>query len=339
MTSSFRLPVRFGPLLLFGLLATLVVGAEYAVVHRADFDQRPALPPAVAFDVLVTLPAVFYLCVVRPYRLPLTSLVGVLGACLALAFWLIPVAQQQPLRVLRLLPALLEAATLGLAATRARRLVRAYRAAYAQEPQFWPSAQAAVRSLGAAGKLLLAELNLLRYAALGWWATPETTADATSFSSHRESGFVALIVTAIVVMTVETACVHLLAQQWCPQLTLWLLFVDIYGVVFLVSHAQAVRLRPTLLTVGELRIRIGFMWELVVPRAQLVSAQALREAPATSTGVLTLSKLLFATPNILLTFAEPLVVAGPYGIRRTARRVAVYLDQPQQFIAAVAPPA
>ncbi|MGI4735203.1 MAG: hypothetical protein ACRYG7_08500 [Janthinobacterium lividum] len=334
MTSSLRLPARLGPLLLFGLLAILIVGAEYLITHRIDFGQRPALPVGVAVDMLVVVPALFYFLVVRSYRLPPGSLVGVLGACLALAFWLIPEPQQQPLHVLRLLPALLEVATLGLAAAKACRLVRAYRAAYAHAPRFWPSVQAAVHSLGAVGQLLLAELNLLRYAALGWWAAPETTADATAFSSHRESGFTALVATAAVVLVVETGCVHLLAQRWCPSLAPWLLFLDSYGVMLLVAHIQAVRLRPVLLTPTELLIRVGFVWELAVPRAALLAAEVLPEAPAAGTGVLSLAKLLFTTPNTLLTFAEPVVVLGPYGIRRTARRVAVYLDQPRQFIAA-----
>jgi hypothetical protein len=334
MTSSLRLPVRLGPLLLFGLLASLVVGVENVLIHQAAFSQRPALPVGVAIDLLVCVPALFYFLVVRPYRLPRTSLVGVLGACLALAYWLIPVAQQAPLRALRLLPALLETATIALAAARARRLVQAYRRSYSQEPLFWPSVQAAVRSLGAVGELLLTEINLLRYAALGWWARPETTAGATAFTSYRESGFVALIATAAAVLAVEATCVHLLAQRWCPGLAPWLLLLDVYGIVFLAGHAQAVRLRPVLLTAAELRIRVGFVWELAVPRATLVAVEVLREAPAAGPGVLGLSKLLFATPNLLLTFTEPVVVAGPYGICRTAQRVAVYLDQPQQFVAA-----
>lgn len=334
MTSSLRPPLRLGPLLAFGLLAVLVIGVERALTHRVEFSQRPLLPMGVAADMLVCLPALFYVLVVRPYRLPLSSLVAALGVCLALASWLIPAPQWQALRLLHLLPALLEAATLGLAAARARRLVRAYRAAYAHNPHFWPSAQAAVSSLGAVGQLLLTELKLLRYAGLGWWASPEIPARATAFSSYRESGFVALVATAAAVVVVEATCVHLLAQRWCPGLAPWLLFVDVYGLVFLLGHAQAVRLRPVLLSPDELRLRIGFVWELAVPRAALVAAEVLRDTPAAGTGVLSLSKLLFASPNLLLTFAEPVMVEGPYGIRRPAQRIAVYLDQPRQFMAA-----
>jgi len=331
MTSSLRLPGRLGPLLLFGALALLMVGTERVLTQRIEFGQRPLLPLGVAADMLVVLPALFYWLVVRPYRLALSSLVGALGACLALATWLLP---GQALLPLRLLPALLEVATLGLAAARARRLVRAYRAAYAHDPRFWPSAQAALASLGRAGELLLTEVSMLRYAVLGWWGTPEVPVGTTAFSSHRESGFLALVATAALLLIVEATCAHLLAQRWWPGLAPWLLLLDGYGLLFLLGHAQAVRLRPVLLGPGELRLRVGFMWELAVPRAALVAAEMLREAPAASPDTLGLSKLLFASPNLMLTFAGPVVVRGPYGIRRPARRIAVYLDQPRQFIAA-----
>ena len=331
MTSSLRLPGRLGPLLLFGTLALLMVGTERVLTQRIEFGQRPLLPVGVAADMLVVLPALFYWLVVRPYRLALSSLVGALGVGLALATWLLPGSALLPLR---LLPALLEVATLGLAAARARRLVRAYRAAYAHDPRFWPSAQAALASLGAAGELLLTEVQMLRYAALGWGVAADVPAGTTAFSSHRESGFLALVATAALLLVVEATCAHLLVQRWWPGLAPWLLLLDGYGLLFLLGHAQAVRLRPVLLGPGELRLRVGFMWELAVPRAALVAAEVLREAPAASPGTLSLSKLLFASPNLMLTFAGPVVVRGPYGLRRPAQRIAVYLDQPRQFIAA-----
>ena len=102
----------------------------------------------------------------------------------------------------------------------------------------------------------------------------------------------------------------------------------------LVAHAHAVRLSPALLTADELMVSVGSMWHLAVPRTALVSAELLPDIPISEPETLNLAKLLFTAPNLLLTFAEPVTVAGPYGIRRTVRRVAVYLDEPQPFVAA-----
>ena len=335
MTTTTHPSTRFWPALLFGGLVVLVVLVERVITALPVFSQRPALPAAVTFDLLVGIPTLYYFLVVRRYRLPATSVAAVVGACLALAFWLIPVAQQQPLRALRFLPAVLEGIALLVMATKIRTVVRAFRAAYSAEALVWAGVRAGVLSLGRPGAILLAEVDMLRYAALGWWAVPQTQPAARSFSNYRESGFIAFTVMVAVALTVETAAVHLLASHWSATLAGWLLFFDLYSLIMLVAHAQAVRLRPTLLTADSLEVRIGTMWHLVVPRTAIVAIEPLRDAPPADPETLNATRLLFTTPNLLLTFAQPVTISGLFGRRRTARRVAIYLDQPQQFAAEV----
>lgn len=325
---------RFQPAVLFAGLLVLVVGIGHVVTTHPAFSQQPLLPAGVTVDLLVVVPALFYFLVVRPYRLSVTSLAGVVGACLALAYWLIPVAQQQLLRALYFLPALLELITLGLLATRATRLLRAYRVAFVREQAFWPSFRAAMHSLGPVGGFMLAEINLLRYAILGWWAAPELGGKAKAFSNYRESGFTALMMVVGMAMAVEMASLHLLAHYWSTTLAFWLLLFHAYTLLTFLAHIQAVRLLPVLLTGDVLTLRVGCMWHVAVPRASLVAIEPLRDVTAAHSDTLNTAGLLLTTPNLLLTFAEPVELVGPYGIRRTARRVAIYLDQPKQFVTA-----
>ena len=71
-----------------------------------------------------------------------------------------------------------------------------------------------------------------------------------------------------------------------------------------------------------------------VPRAALQAAEALRGDFVASSETLNLARPLLTAPNLMLTFAAPVIVTGPYGMRRSARRLALYLDQPQAFLAA-----
>lgn len=326
--------VRFRPALWFAALALLIVGFEHAVTTLPVFRQRPVLPLAVAFDLLVFVPALFYFMVVRRYQLPLSVVVAAVGACLALTQWLIPAAQA-PRPLLQFLPAGLEALTLVVFATRGRRLVRAYRTAGALEIGFVPRLRAAIaQEMGLAGHFLLAETDMLQFALTGWWSRPVVQPGTTAFSSHRESGFPALVVFGCFGLLLETAAVHLLARHWSHAAANWLLLVDLYGLALLLAHGHAVRLQPTLLTAEAVFVRVGFFWQVAVPRAALVAVEPVRGDLAATADTLNLAKLLFTAPNLLLTFAQPVEVAGPYGLRRTARRVAVYLDAPQSFIAA-----
>lgn len=336
MTLAVPVAPRLRPLLLFFGLALAIIGIEHVITTQPVFYRRSELPAAVAFDLLVVIPALFYALVVRRYRLPVSSVVGVVSGCLALAFWLLPASRQQPLHALAFLPALLEGATLVFAVARAGRLWRAYRAAR-QYAGWAPSLRIAVAQvLGPAGVFLVAEITMLRFAALGWWARPDVPPAHAAFSGHRDSGFVALLAAVGFLVLIETAAVHLVVGHWHPVAANWLTGLGLYTILLLVAHAHAVRLGPSLLTADKLTVRVGFVWQLVVPRAAVAAAEAIREAPAPNSATLNAAKALLASPNVLLTFAAPVVVAGPYGTRRTVRRVALYLDQSQAFLAALA---
>jgi hypothetical protein len=327
---------RFRLVIWFGVLLLLIISIEHTITTTPLFSQRPILPYAVTFDLLVGLPALFYWLVMRHYQLPISSLISVVGACLALAYWLLPVGQQAPLQALYFLPAVLETLTLLLLVAKGRRLVRSYQLAYQQQPHFWPCAQIAVQqTLGPAGAFLLAEIEMLRYAVLGWWAKPALMPQAVVFSTYRESGFTAFASMVGVALVVETAVVHLLVTSWSTRVAGGLLFLEGYTLVMLLAHGQAVRLRPVLLTADRLHLNVGFVWQLTVPIAELVTIASLRDTPTPAPDLLNLTKLLFTPPNLLLTFSQPVTVKGPYGIQRTGRRLAVYLDQPQQFMAAL----
>jgi hypothetical protein len=326
---------RFRPVIWFVILLLLIVSGEHVVTTSALFSQRPILPYAVVFDLLVGIPVLFYLLVIRRYQLPISILGGVVGACLALAYWLLPVAQQAPLHALRFLPALLEAVTLVFLFAKGRRLMRSYRVAYRQQPHFWPCVEVALhQTFGQAGVLLVAEAEMVRYALFGWWAKPEVVPEAIAFSSYRDSGFTAYTVMFGVVLAVEMAGMHILVSLWSTWVAGWLLVLECYTLVMLVAHGQAVRLRPVLLTANTLHLTVGFVWHLTVPLGELAAVEVLRDTPEPAADLLNLTKLLFTQANLMLTFTHPVVVKGPYGIQRTGKRVAVYLDQPQQFIEA-----
>ena len=340
MTNTSFLPVRLRPVLVFAALALLVVGIEHAIVRLPAFPRHPALSWAVLFDVLVGLPVLCYMLLLRRYRLSPLVLGTVVGACLALAYWLLP-APQWPSRVLlRLLPIGLEGGTLLALAIRGRALLRAYRAAGAHETRPLPRLRmAAGHVLGAAGVLLVAELDMLRYALLGWWEPIEAPLPgAAAFASHRESGFGALLGVACFGLLIESAALHLLVRMWSPVAAGWLLVADAYALLLLIAHGHAVRLQPTVLTADELLVRVGFFWHVAVPRSGWPTAKLLRGDFAANAETLNLARPLLTAPNVMLTFAAPVFVTGPYGIRRPARRLALYLDHPTALLDALSAP-
>jgi len=329
MTSSLRLPVRLGPLLFFGLLAVLLIGIERAVVHRADFSQHPALPPAVAFDLLVGLPGLFYLCVVRRYRLPLSTVAAVFGVGLALSHWLLPTTELPVLAWAGRLAAVGEVATLGYALVRVRRVLHGYRASKAHSADFIDNLHAACQPvLGRLTDAVVTEIGVLRYALLGGWARPEAGSTNQIFTTYQKSGFVALLIAFAGLSAVEMTATHLVASQWWPRGAWVFTGLSFYGLLWLLAHGQAVRCRPVLLTATALVVRVGLVWRVVIPRERVASLEQLTDAPTPAPELLNAARLLFTPPNLLLTLAQPQRVQGLYGLHRTVRRLAIYVDDP-----------
>lgn len=331
---------RFRPAAWFLGVLGLVLAIEHFVMGRPEFSQRPVVSAGVTFDLVVGLPLLFYFLVVRSYRLPLSTLLAAFGGALALAYWLIPPAQQHFLGWAGYLASGLEVVTLSLALGRVRRMMRAYQAAQQRGSDFLENLEAALQAgLGRFAAPLLAEVTLLRYALLGWWATPEVDQNDIAFSSYRESGFVALAAMGAFLLLVESSALHLLLYHWRPVAAWLWLAVDVYTLLLLLAHVQAVRLRPVLVSATSVTVRVGFIWRVVVPRTAVLNVSTLTDAPAPHAGLLNLARLLLMPPNLLLTFTAPVVVIGSYGLRRTIMQLALHLDQPAAFRQLLAPAA
>jgi len=329
MTSSLRLPMRLGPLLLFGLLAALVVGVEHAAVHRADFNLRPALPPAVAFDLLVGLPALFYFCVVRRYRLPISTVAAAFGGSLWLAHWLLPGTTLPVLAWAGRLAAVAEVATTGYLLVRLRRVRQGYRAVQVHSADFIENLSTACQPvMGRLTEAVVTEVAMLRYALVGGWAAPEIGPADHAFPTYQKSGFVALLATFAGLSVLEATAAHLIASHWWPRGAWVLTGLSAYSVLWLLAHGQAVRCRPVLLTATALVVRVGLAWRMAIAKSQVVEVQEITDVPAAAPDLLNTARLLLTPPNLLLTLAEPQRMHGLYGLHRTVRRLAIYVDDP-----------
>lgn len=329
---------KYRPALVFLGLAIVLLVVERLVVLSPSFETHAALPAAVTFDLLVGIPALFYWQIIRRYQVPLITLVAAFGGAVALGYGLLPEPYHYYLDWVSQGIILVEAFLVLTALSKLRRIAQAYRAATKQSADFLENLTVALATvLGKAFGLLAFELALFRYAALGWGAKVECSGEQQPFSSHRDSGFNALIATACMLSVIETAAVHLLVQRWSPGVAWLLLVLDLYTLLFLLAHLQAVRLRPTLLTTEYLLIRVGIVWQVRVNRQNIAAVQRIADAPPTAPGVMNLAKQLVTVPNLLLTFTAPVIVTGPYGMQRTVHKLALYVDVPSELLRALLP--
>ena len=329
VTAARPLPDRLCALALGALLAAIYALAIGSAIHGA--------PPAgfalgLAVDLTVTATAATWWLGTRrgllPRRAPLVVLAaGGLTSRLVLA--------RNASRAALGMGAALELAVLALAAVRARRLVRRLRED-AGRPLILRLADA-LEEIGIprrVARILTTEAATMELALTGW----VRRAPRGGFSSHRTHGSLAIHGVLIFLIATETVALHLLIAQ-ASAIGAWISTgTSIYAALWLIGDAHALRLGRIRVERDAVVIEIARRWAAIVPRRAIAAARPetalahdARGRPAPGTLALAVE-----APTVVLELSEPVTARGPFGLTRTGTRVALTVDDPAGFLAALA---
>jgi len=236
---------------------------------------------------------------------------------------------------LRWLTAPLELALLSWILVRAARARRAPRSGI--DLDLHARIRATTRALlwnRVAAEALSFEIAVLAYA-VGPRRAPHVPRGASAFTYHRKIGYGAVVGAMAMVVLAETFPVHLLLARWRPGVAWTATALGLYTLLYLLADWRASRSRPIVLDAETLTVRTGIRWTIAVPRATIASLS--RRAPRG--GEKPLRAALLGAVNVWIELAEPVVAAGPYGRERHITRLALWLDEPERFAAALSLPA
>jgi hypothetical protein len=291
-------------------------------------DDPGPLAVGITLDLTVIVPIAFYLLVVRPRGWPPVAMAPVIVLCLLAASAVLPHDQQGPLEVVKALAIPVEIGLLVWVVWHAGRALR-----HASGSGGVDAVEALHRSAGEIlrarrpGDVLASELAVLFFATAAWRREPHVPAGMRVFTTHRRTGQGGLVLALLMVTVVEVVAVHFLVANWSPVAAWVITLASVYGAVWLVADFRATVLRPVLADGDLLWLRAGLRWRARVPRARIVRVE--RGAPRPEAGVMPLS--LMTSPNVWVEFAEPVVLDGPYGVRRETRAVSLAVDDPAEF--------
>ena len=324
--------------LIFVLCAALILMVCVAVLHSAAFAVSPnVIAGAVAGDLLITLPLLYYFCVVRTKRAAPLTLLPVFLIGLTAVKLLIPVTARGFLQPLLLLSAPLEVFSVGLL------VYRLYRGrtqatgntsecdkSYDRFERFSQRAKAA-----AGGNVLLdlalTEMAVFYYGLFGWFVRPAALS-GNAFTCHRKSGWSGLLGVVIFLILVEGATVHLALSGWNVYAAwIWNAF-DLYLILFLLADYQAMRLRPLLLTDTTLLARFGLRWSGEIPLDQIASVVPFSPTDSKVGGAEYQKIALLSDPEFLITLHEPILFSGLLGRTKRVKRLGVRVDDPELFV-------
>lgn len=322
----------------FVLVAAAVYAAEILLAGPRLLPVRPELGAgAITFDLVVAVPLLFYLLVVRAARVPAITLVPVFLGSVFAASLVLPAEHHRYLDLAERLLVPLELLLLGYVVARIHRGRSApvegrggpFERLRATLRQVLPSRLAA--------DAVAHEAALLGYALLAWRARPDVRDGELGFSVHRRNGYGGILAAAAFVTAAETLVVHLLVEPWSPTAAWVLTALGLYGLVWLLGHFQAVRLRPVLLAPDALYVRIGLLWTVRVPYADVVSLEPAGAAGSARHAPGYLHAVTLGPARLRVELREPADVDGICGyVKRDVRRIGLAVDDADRFRAELA---
>jgi len=315
---------------------TIFLGGTIAL-HFVTSTAKDKIASGLLADFVITFPALYYLIIVRPLKVPAKSTFLVLSACCVIAYLVLPPHQRQYILQVRKLTSLVEVAFIIYAVTKFNKIRAAYKIEqlnFADPVYNLRSAMADVLGDTFLIKVLASELAMLRYGLLFWKKEKAVSNESISFSTHKESGYVAIWCILVVAVTVEIAAFHLLLMKWSNTAAIIVTILSIYGIVFLIADLSAIIKRKILITGDQLILRTGLRWRVTTSISNINSITKITN-DYQSTESYFKGAVMKSSANLLITFKIPVRVDKLYGAGKEFSSVLMSIDDFEGFAAQI----
>ncbi|MFF2175573.1 beta-carotene 15,15'-monooxygenase [Lysinibacillus sp. NPDC058147] len=152
---------------------------------------------------------------------------------------------------------------------------------------------------------------------------------------HKNSSYIAFIIMLIHGTVIETIGIHWWLHEKSIVLSILLLILNVYTVLFFIADMQAIRLNPVHVTSDKLYLSLGLMKRAEIRFEQI---EELIEDKEQLEGKLSKDTIDFiardfeaAYPQFILKMKEPVEVTFMLGLKKRYNKVAIKADRAQEF--------
>jgi len=183
-------------------------------------------------------------------------------------------------------------------------------------------------------QMLCADLLVLYYGFASWKRKKRT-----GITLHKNSSYIAFQIMMIHAIVIETIGLHWWLHEKSMLLSILLLIINVYSVVFFLADMQAIRLNPIYATNDALYVSLGLMKRVTIRFAMI---EKIEEEQELLKGKLPKDTIDFiardfgeAYPQLILKMKEPVEVTFMLGIKKRYDAVAIKADQAQELRAII----
>jgi len=180
-------------------------------------------------------------------------------------------------------------------------------------------------------KLFVTELSILYYSLFSWGKKPQI--GSNTFTYHKKTSNLALNIMLIHAIALESLGFHFFLHAWSPIISYIIIFLNVYGILFLLAEIQAIRLSPIVFLDEKLHIQIGLTKRMVIPMDMVESFGPLRQPSANIKTIFdgTLNDFVKEQPNVEIILKEPLEARLLYGFTKSVTKIHLRVDEPNEF--------
>lgn len=183
-------------------------------------------------------------------------------------------------------------------------------------------------------RIISAEMIMFYYAFASWRKSP--LAGKNRFTLHMKTSLIALYIMLIHAIVIETIGIHALLHGKSLILSIVLLVLNVYSVLFFIGDIQAVRLNPMVVDAKQIRVSLGLGKRMVIPFDEISHIAWNKEAAnenlkAKDTIDFIARDLEKVTPHCVITFKQPLQATLFLGFEKRFSKAAIRVDDPVRF--------
>ncbi|OEH92613.1 beta-carotene 15,15'-monooxygenase [Bacillus solimangrovi] len=184
-------------------------------------------------------------------------------------------------------------------------------------------------------QVVTSELLLFYYAFASWRKSLPT--GPNYFTLYKNSSLIPLQIMLIHAIILETIGIHWWLHNQSILLSIILLILNVYSIVFFIGDIQALRLNPLKITNDDLYISLGLTKRMVLPLNNIAlvttDKQSLEKKLEKETTIEFIARDLEAVhPHVILELKNPCNATLMMGMKKTYTKVALRLDDPAKFI-------
>ncbi|BAU52325.1 hypothetical protein [Mucilaginibacter gotjawali] len=323
--------------LITAIAFAIFIGGAF-MLHFVPAQAKDKIADGLMADFLVTFPAAYYFIIVRRLKTRPRSMVLVISLCCLAGYVLLPQHQRDYILQVRKLTSVIELLFIIYCITKFNKIRAAYKSEellFADPIYNLRTAMAAVLGDSVPVKVLASEMAMLRYGLLCWKKEKSCINNSITFSTHKESGYIAIWCIILVAVTVEMIAVHLALQKWSHVAANILTLLTLYSIIFLIADLSAILKRKVLVNGDKLILRTGLRWRATTNTGNISTIKKITfDNHATDTCYK--GGAIKSNCNLLITFKQPVMVEKLYGSGKEFDSILMGIDDADGFMATIA---